>query len=1130
MSAVSVSGSPRGRARSVAAACALLTAALVLACLLSASSARAAAIGSPPIWQLTSEANTNAAPGGEIQYAITVANVGDTPALSSVEPFKLTVRLPADGSLKALSAKDGGFSGWECNNVEVGAATMTCTNESREYFPLTDNQGFGGASNAAVSVVFAVSVDPSASGVKSASFEITGGGAPAPGGTVDPTTIASTLPKFGLDAFDGQVVDAHGAPFTQAGGHPYSVSTEIDFNRLTNPNPLLSQLWPVEPAKNVIVDLPAGFVGNPSAKGMEECTAPELANGVSLSDKPLCPIGSQVGIATVVANGGGSGENAAYDHTFGPAAIYNMVPPPDAPARFGFNVGGTVVTLDAIVRTDGDYSLSVTSKDIPEGLATDTTRLTFWGVPADPSHDLERNCPGRFEAWNFGPHCEAHNRPFAFLRNPTSCTPPGQGLVWKIHTDSWPNPGRQNADGTPDLSDPAWQSSSFTTHAPPNYPAGPSEQGAPLANSGCAAVPFKPTVKVHPTSHVASTPSGLEFTVSLPQEGLNAPGAVSESDLRNAVVTLPEGVTINAAAADGLAACSQAQIALHSTTPPECPDASKIGTVVIDTPLLAKALTGSVYLATQNDNPFNSLLAMYIVAQGSGVTLKVAGHIEADPVTGRLTTVVTDSPQQPFSTLTLTLDTGSHAPLSTPSSCGQSASNVQLTGWNGTSVALSDPYEVTCAPGQGSFAPGFTAGTLNPQAGAFSPFVLSLTRNDNEQGLSDLQQTLPEGLSAILAGVPECSETDANAGTCPASSRIGSVNVGAGVGPSPIFIPGSIYLTGPYRGGAFGEVVVVRAVAGPFDLGTVVVRGSIRIDRHTAQATVVSDPFPQLLQGIPTAVRRVDVLLDRPGFTFNPTGCDPLAVTGNVTSSQGAVAAVSTHFQAVNCANLPFAPKFTASTGASYSKQNGVGLNTKLTFAAPGQSNAHIVKVTVPKQLPARNTTLNKACLQAVFDANPAACPEGSLVGIAKAATPILPVPLTGPAYLVSHGGAKFPDLVVVLQGDGVRFDLIGNTNIKNGVTTSTFQAAPDSPITSFELRLPPGPHSIFTAFLPAKAGHSLCGQKLVLPTTMTAYNGKQFTQNTKVTPVGCPLAKKSRATKRHARRAARARHTRKHG
>jgi hypothetical protein len=528
------------------------------------------------------------------------------------------------------------------------------------------------------------------------------------------------------------------------------------------------------------------------------------------------------------------------------------------------------------------------------------------------------------------------------------------------------------------------------------------------------------------------------------------------------------------------------------------------------TPLLDAPLHGSLYVAQQGNagasqgaNPFNSLLAVYVVAEGSGVRLKLAGRVDADSTSGQLTIHFEGNPpregepQLPFSELKVKAFGGPRAALSTPSACGKYEASTALTPWSGGASAVrssSFNVEGDCAE---RFSPAFSAGTLSGQAGAYSPLSLQLARSDGEQGLLGLSVTLPPGLLAKLSGVRLCGDAEAAGGTCPEASRIGSVVVGAGAGPSPVYVTGGIYLTGPYRGGPFGEVVEVPAVAGPFNLGTVVVRGAIKIDPMTAQASVVSDPFPTILQGIQLRVKSVHVALDRSEFTVNPTNCSPLSVTGAIAATGGANAAVSSPFEAANCANLPFKPSVTVSTQGKTSKANGAALVVNVAQKA-GEADIHKVNLQLPLALPSRLTTLQKACAARQFESNPAGCPEGSFVGTARAHTPLLAVPLTGPAILVSHGGAAFPDLVFVLQGEGIRIDLVGNTDIKKSITSSRFETVPDAPISSFETILPEGPHSVLGAF------GNLCTQSLIVPTTITGQNGAVVRQSTHVGVAGC--------------------------
>ncbi len=1105
-----------GRGRSLAVGVAVLVLALV----------GAAPVLAGPVWQLDSAVDSPVAPGSSVTYHMRIADVGDEEAKGALSPVRFQAQLPAGVTAEGVRLFYTAVSpsvapseyGWSCDDGSggpvAGASTIACTNATLVAFAIQASSNTRPYLIPQLTVV--AHVDAGASGTLTAAFGLSGGGA-EPVSTVAPVVVSGAPAAFGLAAFDVLVGDGFGDPFTQAGGHPAEDATTLVFNRRDRRGVGQGDLEPVEAPKDVVVDLPQGFIGNPSVLG--RCTAAQLANGFIIEDQVLCPPDSQVGTMIVHLN------EQAPDLLWGVFPVYNMVPPPGVPARFGVNVAEqAIIAIDARVRArrggDGapEYVLSVDSHNINDALGVGGVSLNLWGVPGDPNHDSERHCPGKEKNVT---GCKSGNAPQAFLRNPTSCVAPAAGIAWSAHADSWVHPGALTPAGSPELADPAWKSATMGLHELPGYPAPPAAWGPATGSTECGQVPFSPQAQLAPTSSAADSPSGLDVAFSVPQEALDEPGAIAQADIRRISVVLPEGMSVNPAAANGLQACSVAQIDLYVTSPAGCPDASKVGTAEIKTPLLSEPLQGSVYLAAQGENPFGSLLAVYLVAEGSGVIVKFAGHIEANAVTGRLTVTFDDLPQQPVESVKLHLSSGTRAPLVTPSACGEGAVSSTLEGWNGKSVSISNPYTVECTPGMGGFAPSFQAGTVNAQAGAFSPFTLTFSRQDGEQGLGGLTLRTPPGLLGVLKSAVQCPEPQASQGACGEGSLIGHVTAAAGAGPDPYYVQGGrAYLTGPYKGSPFGLSVVVPAKAGPLDLGTVVIRSRIDVDPHTAQITITSDPFPTILQGLPLLVRTVNVTVDRPGFMFNPTNCSPLSIDGTLTSTQGATAHVSSHFQAANCATLPFKPKFTVSTQANTSKKNGASLDVKVGYPAGAQANIRSVAVTLPKALPSRLTTIQQACPEATFHNNPASCPAGSNIGIATAHTPVLTNPVVGPAYLVSHGGAAFPDLVLILQGEGVTLELVGSINIKKSITRSAFNAVPDAPISSFELQLPEGPHSGLAAVLPARAKGSLCGTSLTMPTTMTGQNGAQIKQNTKIAVTGCPKAKKAKAKKKRRKKA----------
>jgi hypothetical protein len=916
--------------------------------------------------------------------------------------------------------------------------------------------------------------------------KVTGGGA-ADITVTAKNQISAAQPPFGLASFDFFIDGADGARDTRASDHPYELTTTIDLNSTTAPHEELrvdpEGATSGEQVKDVVVDLPLGFAG--STLAAPQCTLAQL------SSAERCPADTRVGHILAEPN---SAESVN-------SPIWNVTPERGVPGEFGFIDGEkhTHVFRARVVPSPGGYVLEVISPDIPQ-VALGHIVTTFYGDPA------ARDATGQTQV--------------PFFTNPSDCS--AGSLEASIYIDSWQHPGTFNAAGGVETSDPNWKRA--ISASPPV--------------TGCDELTFGPELKAQPTTNQADTPSGLEFELKLPQTEIV--GTRATPALKNAVVRLPEGVTVDPSAGNGLQACSVAQIGWEGKTPfnfnsapPACPEASKIGSLELESPLIPGVLTGAIYLAAQNENPFGSTLGAYVVVDDpvTGVLLKIAGEFKPDPRTGQMTSYFPENAQLPFSDLKLHFFGGPRASLATPEGCGPYTTTSDLQPWSapgsGADAMPFDSFQIneSCVNG---FDPAFTASDTNLQAGAYSPFVASFSREDSDQELRALTLNMPPGLEADIANIPECPEAQANAGTCPESTQIGTVHSEAGPGPNPLANTGNVYFTGPYNGGPFGLSVVVPAVAGPFNFGSVIVRQSLRIDPTDAHVTDVSDPFPTILDvtgangqvsGVPIKLRRVDVNIDRPAFTFNPTNCNKLKVGATITSNQGASSTLATPFQVTNCQTLKFAPKFAVSTSGKTSRANGASLITKLSYPnAPQGTYANIarVKVDLPKQLPSRLTTLQKACTNPQFNANPAGCPSASLIGHAIVHTPLLALPLSGPAIFVSHGGEAFPSLTVVLQGNGVRVDLVGTTNIsKAGITSTTFKTLPDTPFSTFELSLPQGKYSALAA------NGNLCKQKLTIPTEFLAQNGLKINESTKISVTGCgkKKAKKGRHAKRTKRR-----------
>jgi hypothetical protein len=929
------------------------------------------------------------------------------------------------------------------------------------------------------------------------------------------------------------------APFTQAGGHltgqgkgADSLTTTIEFeSQEIQEKSGDTNRVPVRDPKDILVNVPQGLLGNPTA-------VPRCPLKVALNGAEQCPSNTQIGVAVLYLFHG--------QGLVGP--IVNVKPETGQSAEFAIDTVNHVNFLltGHVVRTPDGYGLAVDTNGIPmtEIYKAETS---FWGVPASKVHDAER---GRFclrffkktESWkcvnaNNGPATgeESTLQEVPFLTMPADCAA-GAGRA-TMTVDSWEEPG-----------------------------AYVSESSSAPAATGCDLLSFAPSIEANPDSLLADAPVGLSVDLSVPQ--VEQPEQFATPQLRRATVTLPQGLSISPATAEGIQACEETgpngidmPTGLNGSGEPlqpgelgegeergasgepqlaagHCPNASIVGTAKAFTPLLPEPVEGHVYLArplcggggqpacTEEDVRDGRLYRLYLELGGTGklanagVNIKVRLDTHVDPVTGQLTTIADENPQLPFSKLEIKLKSGPRAPLANPAHCGPATTVADLTSWSapGTTsegaavVGLPDAtpswsYEVGGCSGPPGLNPGFLAEMTQSQGGAFAPFELSLTRKDREQYLSGIELHMPPGLTGVLASVPLCGEPAAQQGQCPEASKVGTTIVASGAGGHPFEIGGNVYLTTGYKGAPFGLSIVTHVVAGPFNLGDVVVRARIDIDPTTAAVTVTSDPLPQIVFGVPLRLQRIMVNVDRPKFMLNPTNCNAQPIIAKISGSEGALADVSTPFAAGLCKNLAFKPRFTVSTRGHTSRKLGASLDAKLSYpqgAMGVDANIARVKVSLPKQLPSDLHTLQKACVAAIFESNPAQCPSASLVGVAKATTPLLPVKLEGPAYFVSHGGEAFPSLIIVLQGDGVRVDLNGSTFIKKGVTSSTFKTIPDVPVNTFELNLPQrADHAL-------AANGNLCKlrRKLVMPTEFVAQNGAVIRHRTKIAVTGCPRHK----------------------
>jgi hypothetical protein len=1014
---------------------------------------------------------------GEI--IVTVSNLGDASADGETGPVQVADKLPAGLRATGMEILAGSLGGDERGPVECSLEKLTCT--FKGVLPAYDQ----------IEIKIPVVVEDAVSGEQN-EVSVTGGEASPV--TIERPVSIGVGPVFGAEAYEMTPEEEGGATDTQAGSHPFQLTTTLTLNQTVDAKP-------VQLAKDLHFKLPAGLIGNPTS--FPRCTLAQF-NTLSHSQTGLneCPANTAIGAAIITINNAPVSHSGHGADTF-TVPVFNVEPSLGEPARFGFELARAPVFLDTAVRTGGDYGVTVNVNNITQTAAFIKSEVMFWGVPGDSRHDQQRGWTCLFDARNPGlaqpcnPSGEVHPPPLLAL--PTSCS--GGPLQTSVEADSWASAG-------------SFQSYDLTDPMP--------------TMDGCNRLPFSPTISVAPDGQAGSTPTGLTVGVHVPQDvSLNASG-LSEADVKDTTVALPAGVALNPAAADGLQACSEAHVALNTNGPALCPEASKVATVEIRSPLLPDPLVGEAYLAAQNANPFGSLVALYIVAEDptAGVLVKVAGEVKPDPVTGQLVSTFKNTPQLPFEDLKLHFFGGSRAPLSSPALCGSYTTTSSIAPWSGNAPAEpSSEFQILTGPNGSAcanplpFNPSLTAGMTSIQAGGFSPFTMTMSRPDGSQNLQAVKLRMPPGLLGTLATVKLCKEAEANAGTCGPESLIGHTIVSVGVGGNPYSVTGGeVFITEGYEGAPYGLSIVNPAKAGPYDLGKVIVRAKVEVDPITAALTVTTDtsgPYkiPTILDGIPLQIQHVNVSIDRPGFTFNPTNCSPLQIGGSLTSDQGAVQTLSVPFQITNCAVLAFKPHLTAKTNGKTSRANGASLSVKLTYpAGPYDANISKVKVDLPKQLPSRLTTLQKACPAATFNANPAACPAASIVGHAKATTPVLPVGLEGPAYFVSHGGEEFPQLVIVLQGYGTTVHLVGSTFInKAGVTSSTFKQVPDVPVGTFELTLPQGRFSALAA------NGNLCTlKKLAMPTSFVAQNGMVVNTSTPIVPTGCAKKKAHRAGKHH--------------
>jgi len=921
---------------------------------------------------------------------------------------------------------------------------------------------------------------------------------------------SSASAAFEVAKFDVTYENQDGTPVTQAGSHPFAVTGSLDFTAMEGPIP--GELAPSGLFKDLTVGQPAGLVGDREA--VPYCATADFLRVIDAESS--CPAVSQIGTLRARPPGetGGSLTGA-----------YNLEPPPGAAAKIGFVLLGVPIAALVTINPAAPHNLILAFRNTSTATAIGGSTLTIWGNPISEVHVDERLCgPGHSQT-----HCPVDIAEKPFLTMPRSCTGP---LINAYEATSWEG---ETVFGFAESHDDA---------VPPN----------PLGLSGCGKLAFNPTITAKPTTLASSSPTGLDFSLDVHDEGLTNSDGLAGADVKKAVVTLPEGFSVNPSIAEGLEVCTPAQ--LDRETPfsdpgDGCPNASKIGTVEVETPLLREIIKGSLYQAAPYDNPSGSLIGLYIVLKSPNLGISVAQpvRVEPDPATGQLVTISEDLPQLPFSHFKLHFREGTRSPLASPHGCGTYNAEAQLYPSTDTPPVMTmSAFQIIVGPdgtgcpsgGLPPFKPGLVAGSINNAAGHFSPFNVRMFRSDSEQEITHFSIKLPPGISGKLAGIPYCPEAGiANARarsgphggqeeiddpSCPAASQIGRTLVGSGVGPSLAYAPGKVYLAGPFNGSPISMVSITAARVGPFDLGTVVVRLAFKIDPETAEVFIDSqgsDPIPHIIKGVPIHLRDIRAYTDRPQFVLNPTNCKRTSTASTLlgagldfgSEADDRPVTVSTPFQAADCAVLPFKPRLSLKLKGGTRRGAHPAFKAILRMGGLGEAGVQRTQVTLPKSEFIENAHFNTICTRVQFKQGNKPgekCPPGSVYGKAKATTPILAEPLEGPIFLRSSEH-QLPDVVAALHNNQVDIVLDGRVDAVKGRLRNTFEATPDAPVSSVVFELLGGKKGLFVN------STNLCKGTHKAEANFMGQNGKQHNFKPPMVAVNCKgKARKGKAKQKN--------------
>jgi hypothetical protein len=1024
--------------------------------------------------------------GGSGRLVVTITNLGDAPVDATTTPVTIVDELP-EGVVA------GGAEG--VAGAQGTAGSVECTIEADDLVSCAFEGVLPPFEAIEVEVGASVTGEPSAPGAPG-KISISGGDGPTDSASQEIEISAQDV-SFGIERFSARAEEEGGLAARHAGSHPFQLTTTIQPNagRLipgaTHKDAVVEQ--PAIP-RNLRFPLPAGLVGNATA--VPRCDMVTFLDPASLRN--LCPDDSVIGVASVTAV-----EEVTLGFVRLAVPLFNLPPGPGEPARLGFMVAGVPVVINTDVDPDNQYQIIAKVSNAPQSAEFISSTVTIWGVPGDPRHDNARgwNCVYFTHA---GDPCTrpSNLQENAFLRQPVSCATP---FNFSAEIEPWNVPFGSVVDRAESVAE---------------------------SMIACNQVPFDPEIASSPTSKSSDSASGLEFQLDMPNEGLlSSKAKAAEGQAKKVEVTLPEGMTVNPSQAEGLAACSPADYAREaaSSLPGQgCPEASKLGSVQVSTPLLEEEAKGAVYVAKPYDNPFDSLLALYMVAKipERGILIKQAGRVELDPKTGQIVTTFDDLPQIPFDTFKLNFFGGDRAPLVMPPKCGTYDMVTKFTPWHAVDpnnplqneiIEETNSFAVDqgsgggpCPTGAPPFDPGFVAGTTNNAAGSYSPFNIRLTREDGEQEFSRFSVKLPKGVIGKLAGIPFCPDaaiaaararTGPNGGqeeldnpSCPAASQIGRTSVGAGVGPELTYAPGKLYLAGPYQGSKLSIVAIATAKVGPFDLGNVVIRQALRVNPETAEVTSdgsSSDPIPHILQGIVVHARDIRIYVDRDNFVLNPTNCERMSAAATVVSGGGRSADVSAPFQAADCANLGFKPKLSIQLLGGTKRTATPGLKAVMT-ARKGDANIGRAQVTLPKSEFLEQAHIRTVCTRVQFNAgggNGERCPKGAVYGKAKATSPLLDEALSGPVYLRSSNH-ELPDLVAALHSPKVDITLVGRIDSVGGGIRTTFEGVPDAPVTKFTLEMQGGSKGLIVN------STNICKGKHRATAKLKGQNGRRYEFN----------------------------------